>query len=263
MPRISFRRGFTLSELLVVTGLVAMLAALLLPVVSKARKCAQSTACTSNLRQLGTAWMMYASEHKGRMPEYVWVTPTTPDRAWEGYWPGIVETYGVRGAGLLCASAKEPSDRNRGYGNATTAWSGKLAAPGTAVKLNNETYRDGSYGYNRYLTAGSYGPDGTRVVSSSAIRHASETPLFMDCAYADTRPVNGSPAAPPGPMPPDPQGKTLTAGSPEHWKFLIARHGRGINVVMVDGSVHWVRLEDTYNLRWKMDWVRYTLSLPA
>jgi prepilin-type N-terminal cleavage/methylation domain-containing protein len=61
------RTGFTLIELLVVVGILAVLAALLFPVLSKARGQARSTTCVSNLRQMGLALQMYQSDW-GRMP---------------------------------------------------------------------------------------------------------------------------------------------------------------------------------------------------
>ena len=60
--------GFTLVELLVVIGLIAVLVALLLPALSRARESANRTACASNLRQLGTAFMMYAGDNRYRFP---------------------------------------------------------------------------------------------------------------------------------------------------------------------------------------------------
>ncbi|HEY3265599.1 MAG TPA: prepilin-type N-terminal cleavage/methylation domain-containing protein [Armatimonadota bacterium] len=61
-------RGFTLIELLVVIAIIAILAAILFPVFAKARERAQSTSCASNLKQFGTAFMMYADDNEGRLP---------------------------------------------------------------------------------------------------------------------------------------------------------------------------------------------------
>jgi prepilin-type N-terminal cleavage/methylation domain-containing protein/prepilin-type processing-associated H-X9-DG protein len=60
--------GFTLVELLVVIAILALLIALLLPALSRARGLAQSAACLSNLRQLQTCWLMYANDHGGTLP---------------------------------------------------------------------------------------------------------------------------------------------------------------------------------------------------
>ena len=62
-------RGFTLLELLAVIATMTILAALLLPVLGKAKIKAQQTACLSNLRQLGLAWMQYYADNNGRLVE--------------------------------------------------------------------------------------------------------------------------------------------------------------------------------------------------
>jgi prepilin-type N-terminal cleavage/methylation domain-containing protein/prepilin-type processing-associated H-X9-DG protein len=80
------RRGFTLIELIVVIAIIAILAAILFPVFAQARERARMTACVSNMRQIGSALMMYTQDYDetfpyaffrgnrgtGADPSYVW-----------------------------------------------------------------------------------------------------------------------------------------------------------------------------------------------
>jgi prepilin-type processing-associated H-X9-DG protein/prepilin-type N-terminal cleavage/methylation domain-containing protein len=81
------RTGFTLVELLVVIGIIAILISILIPVLSRARQSAQTIKCASNLRQLGLATAMYSNERKGYLPY-----PTTTQGE-QLLWFNVVDPY--------------------------------------------------------------------------------------------------------------------------------------------------------------------------
>jgi prepilin-type N-terminal cleavage/methylation domain-containing protein len=80
-------RGFTLIELLVVIAIIAILVALLLPVLTRAKVQANSTACKNHLHQMGLALKMYV-EDNGAYPFYAQFTQTNAD-----YWFQVLEPY--------------------------------------------------------------------------------------------------------------------------------------------------------------------------
>jgi prepilin-type N-terminal cleavage/methylation domain-containing protein len=83
------KAGFTLIELLVVIAIIMLLAALLLPALHQARERGRRAVCMSNLRQWSIAWMSYAGDHNGVLPNTVYLGAPV----WYGLHPSIVATW--------------------------------------------------------------------------------------------------------------------------------------------------------------------------
>ena len=96
------RNAFTLVELLVVIGIIALLISILLPALNKVRASAQSLACQSNMRQLGVAQVMYQNDHAGYFAPFArsdsllnyWASPASSGR-WFHYLEPYTKTYNV------------------------------------------------------------------------------------------------------------------------------------------------------------------------
>jgi prepilin-type processing-associated H-X9-DG protein/prepilin-type N-terminal cleavage/methylation domain-containing protein len=87
-------RAFTLVELLVVIGVIAVLIAMLLPALNRARDSANTLQCMSNLRQLGTGLVMYGNDFRGAiLPSRLawnWGTPGTQNPEWPDHWHSML-----------------------------------------------------------------------------------------------------------------------------------------------------------------------------
>jgi prepilin-type N-terminal cleavage/methylation domain-containing protein/prepilin-type processing-associated H-X9-DG protein len=130
--------GFTLIELLVVIAIIAILAAILFPVFAKARQRAQATTCASNLKQFGTAFMMYADDYEQRLPS------PGGQASWNDVWDqnngATLNAYVSRGA--------------RAQKSAAGIWTCPgYEAKGLSTKQANAAngFAPRSYGMNSYL----------------------------------------------------------------------------------------------------------------
>jgi prepilin-type N-terminal cleavage/methylation domain-containing protein/prepilin-type processing-associated H-X9-DG protein len=111
------RRGFTLIELLVVIAIIAILAAILFPVFARAREKARQASCSSNLKQIGLAILMYAQDYDERYPCECHQLGQ-PNNAGNWCWRYDVYPYIKNWQVFACPSSNQsggPGDSSYGY----------------------------------------------------------------------------------------------------------------------------------------------------
>ncbi len=85
------KRAFTLVELLVVIGIIALLVALLLPVLNKAREAAKAVQCAANMRNIGQIMMVFAQDNDNRYPACGKVLAVAPATTSTSHWAEVLD----------------------------------------------------------------------------------------------------------------------------------------------------------------------------
>jgi prepilin-type N-terminal cleavage/methylation domain-containing protein/prepilin-type processing-associated H-X9-DG protein len=273
------RKAFTLVELLVVIAIIALLLAILIPALGKARRHARAAACQVNLRQWGTTLAAVAEDNEGRflrndslLPEGLTPLWILTGRYFADYSGGDLHESGqyhpVSTRGMLCPEATTPAnvpssggggggDGTRGWrfemmlGSTNRAWVLELAeseGPTEEVRVSRV-----SYGLNGWLFQRRRGPltreDRLEAMKGDPppsytnlflLRRTAGVPLLLDCAAPSGSPTEDE--RPPT-MADPPWGA-------EFGGFCMDRHSEHINGLFLDWSVRKVGLKELWTLKW-------------
>jgi prepilin-type processing-associated H-X9-DG protein/prepilin-type N-terminal cleavage/methylation domain-containing protein len=235
LSRQSAVRAFTLVELLVVIGIIAMLIGILLPALGRARETSKRVVCLSNLRQMAVAAQTYANNYKGHYPFAIWRTylgtttytycwdfttvsaPGVPDRVVIGLlWDGSGNQK-IQQCPSFDGSANWEADPYTGY-NYNTSYIGHgqgedylgddIPVPAKASQIHNSSkvalFGDGQYisGANKFMRAPFPNPGDAdfsgRYAGTQGFRHQKMTNVAFCDGHAEsllTRYTNNSDGA--------------------------------------------------------------------
>ncbi len=224
------KRAFTLIELLVVIAVIALLMAILIPALHRARNQARDVVCRSNQRQWSLLFNMYLDDYGGRFwddqPRHEWVWK------FERYRLDYFEF-------ATCPMATKYDVTNAAY----SAWI-------VATYFQTVTMSYGINGWLAHPTSAAFHPDhhwGTRDVKGT-----SSIPVFFDCGGVEYTPLQPYDWPPPDKAPSDWEDLRSTP--------CIDRHGEGINMLFLDWSVRRVGLKVLWTLKWSR---KYDIAGPG
>jgi len=203
------RRGFTLIELLVVIAIIAILAAILFPVFARAREKAKQASCLSNVKQIMTAWKMYAADYDGQFTHHFYGTLATPLYWW--YWP--MQAYVKNFQIFQC-----PADDERHFQNDPMA---ECSYGMNWLYCNGRYTRTSSGTWNYGTAAPPYRVGGCEEY----VEEPADTICITDCG-AGSPMVNDAQSG---------EGTRYAGG----WAKVDDRHTGGVNCGYVDGHAKW------------------------